>query len=94
MRELLIRVGCDEDGARPVDDGGRAGDLEVGDVVVHAAHHALDIVGQALGDAANLGDYIGDSDTAPTGITAGGSSQANVSNLGWTWAGQAGKLNF
>jgi hypothetical protein len=46
-------------------------------------------------DAANLGDYIGDSDTAPSGVTAGGSSQADVSiMMNWTWAGQAGKLDF
>ncbi|NND94791.1 MAG: hypothetical protein HKN45_07970 [Flavobacteriales bacterium] len=43
---------------------------------------------------ANLGDYIGDSDTAPTGITAGSNSQADVSGMGWTWTSQAGKLDF
>ena len=29
----------------------------------------------------------------PSGITAGGSSQVNVSGLGWTWASQAGMLS-
>ncbi len=41
-------------------------------------------------DGANLPDYVnGD---VPTGVTAGGTPQADVSGFGWTWASKAGKL--
>lgn len=41
--------------------------------------------------AANLVDYV-DGDVVPTGVVAGGSSTANTSVLGWTWASNAGAL--
>lgn len=40
--------------------------------------------------AENLGDYV--NGTVPSGVTAGGSAQANTSVLAWTWAAQAGKF--
>lgn len=42
-------------------------------------------------EPANLGTYV--NGAVPAGITAGGSSQANTSVLGWTWAAQSGGLD-
>jgi len=44
--------------------------------------------------AADLPNYFPDGATIPAGFSAGGSSRANVTGLGWTWAAQAGQLNF
>lgn len=43
-------------------------------------------------DAADLQDHV--NGTVPAGVSAGGASQANVSGFGWTWANEAGGLNF
>lgn len=43
-------------------------------------------------DAADLADYV--DGPVPAGVTAGTSSQADVSVLDWTWASKAGMLNF
>lgn len=42
-------------------------------------------------DPADLVNYV--NGTVPAGVTAGGSSAADVSVLGWTWAAQAGGLD-
>jgi hypothetical protein len=44
-------------------------------------------------DGGNLGDLMEQGGATPAGVTAGGSPQADVSVLGWTWAGQAGGLD-
>ncbi|MFK7947657.1 MAG: hypothetical protein AB8G11_08710 [Saprospiraceae bacterium] len=46
----------------------------------------LDVVADSLGNYVN--------GAVPAGVTAGTSSQADVSVLDWTWAGQAGMLDF
>jgi hypothetical protein len=43
-------------------------------------------------NAADLDSHV--NGTTPAGITAGGSSQADVSGFTWTWASKAGKLSF
>lgn len=43
--------------------------------------------------AGDLASYMLDGLAVPTGVTAGGSSQADVSGLQWTWAAQAGGLD-
>lgn len=40
--------------------------------------------------SAELADHV--NGTVPAGVTAGGTSQADVSVFGWTWANKAGKL--
>lgn len=46
-------------------------------------------------DAADLPSLMEQDGAIPAGISAGGAPQANVASLlGWTWAGQAGGLNF
>ncbi len=44
--------------------------------------------------ASDLMNYMPDGASVPSGITAGGSSQANTSMMGWTWAAQSGNLDF
>lgn len=43
-------------------------------------------------DTADLSSHV--NGAVPSGVTAGGSSQADVSGFSWTWASKAGKLNF
>ena len=45
-------------------------------------------------DESNLAAIMEQGGAIPAGISAGGSSKADVSGLGWTWAGIAGGLNF
>jgi hypothetical protein len=42
--------------------------------------------------AANLADYV--NGAVPAGVTAGTTSQADVTVFGWTWASKAGAINF
>ena len=44
--------------------------------------------------APDLINYMPAGATIPAGITAGGTSQANTSMMNWTWAAQAGQLDF
>jgi hypothetical protein len=44
--------------------------------------------------AADLINYMPAGANIPAGITAGGTSQANTSMMAWTWAAQAGQLDF
>lgn len=43
--------------------------------------------------AGDLGNLMEQGGAVPTGVSAGGSSQANVAAFGWTWANEAGGLS-
>ena len=43
---------------------------------------------------ADLSNHMEQGGAVPMGISAGGTPQADLSGLGWTWAAQAGELDF
>ena len=66
-------------------------DIEAGQQINRVTAAGVSFTGIQLNvPAADLANYVnGD---VPAGVTAGGSSQANVTGLSWTWAAQFGKL--